>query len=206
VIRVVIADDHPLVRSGLTGLLTGEDDVEIVATAGNGDEVVAAAAEHHPDVVLMDLSMPGTGGIEATRRIAASSSNAKVVVLTAFSDRERILAALEAGAIGYLLKDAEPEEVVRAVRTAARGDAPLDPRAARELLIRDRSATAGAERLSAREREVLMCVREGLANKRIAQRLEISERTVKAHLTRIYEALGVSDRTAAALWARDHGF
>jgi DNA-binding NarL/FixJ family response regulator len=153
----------------------------------------------------MDLSMPQMDGIEATRAVLAARPETHVVVLTSFSDRERIIAALDAGAIGYLLKDAEPDELVRAVHAAARGDAPLAPRAARELLVSGRPPAGPLEGLSPREREVLACVREGLPNKRIAMRLEISEKTVKTHLTRVFETIGVSDRVAAALWARDHG-
>jgi DNA-binding NarL/FixJ family response regulator len=201
VTRVLIVDDHPLVRAGLAGLL--QTDFEVVGAAADGADALRLVADHAPDVVLMDLSMPGMDGIEATRAVRGAHPEVNVVVLTSFSDRERILAALDAGAIGYLLKDAEPDELVRAVRAAAVGDAPLAPRAARELLGAGLpSAGAG---LSPREREVLECVREGLPNKRIARRLEISEKTVKAHLTRVYETIGVSDRTAAALWARDHG-
>ncbi len=203
-IRVLLVDDHPLVRAGLVGLLQTEPDVEVVAAATDGAEAVALVVEHQPDVVLMDLSMPRVDGIEATRAVLSARPQTHVVVLTSFSDRARILAALDAGAMGYLLKDAEPDELVRAVRAAAAGDAPLDPRAARELLGGRRTGSP-LSALSPREREVLGCVREGLPNKRIAQRLEISEKTVKAHLTRVYEAIGVADRVAAAMWARDHG-
>ena len=204
-IRVLIAEDHGVVRAGLEGLLAHAPDIEPAGVAANGEEAVAMATELNPDVVLMDLSMPVMDGIEATRAVLAERPETHVVILTSFSDRERIIAALDAGAIGYLLKDAEPDELVRAVRAAARGDAPLAPRAARELLAASRPAEGPLDRLSPREREVLACVREGLPNKRIAMRLEISEKTVKGHLTSIFETIGVSDRTAAALWARDHG-
>ncbi|MEA2125188.1 MAG: hypothetical protein QOI80_1970 [Solirubrobacteraceae bacterium] len=203
--RVLLVDDHPLVRAGLAGLLATADGVEVVATTGEGERAAQLVAEHEPDVVLMDLSMPGMDGIEATRAVLAERPETHVVVLTSFSDRERIISALDAGAIGYLLKDAEPDELVRAVRAAARGEAPLDPRAARELLAAGRPAEGPLQKLSPREREVLACVREGLPNKRIALRLEISEKTVKAHLTSVFDTIGVSDRTAAAMWARDHG-
>ena len=204
-IRVLIVDDHPLVRAGLTSLLGTADDVEVVGDAGDGEEALRQVIDVRPDVVLMDLSMPGTDGIEATRTITAAHRAVHVVVLTSFADRERILAALDAGAVGYLLKDAEPDELVRAVRAAAEGDAPLDPRAARELLGATRQRGQAGAGLSPRERQVLACVRDGLPNKRIARQLGITEKTVKAHLTRVYESIGVSDRTAAALWARDHG-
>ena len=161
------------------------------------------AGELKPDVVLIDLSMPRLDGIEATRRIVAATPQAHVVVLTAFSDRERILGAIDAGALGYMLKDAAPEELLGAMRTAARGEAPLDPKAASELLAA-RAGRREAE-LTGREREVLALVAEGLPNKLIGRRLEISEKTVKAHLTRVFERIGVTDRTQAALWAQRHG-
>jgi DNA-binding NarL/FixJ family response regulator len=202
--RVVIADDHAVVRAGLSQLLATFPEVELVAVAADGQEAVALAAEHRPDVVLMDLEMPTLDGIEATRRIRAAQPEVAVVVLTSFSDRDRILRALDAGAAGYLLKDAEPSELARAIDAAARGEAPLDPKAARALLSA-RRAPGATETLSAREREVLAMVGEGLPNKLIAQRLAISEKTVKAHLTNVYRQIGVTDRTQAALWAQRHG-
>jgi DNA-binding NarL/FixJ family response regulator len=202
--RVLIADDHAVVRAGLSQLLATFPEVELVAVAADGEEAVALAAEHRPDVVLMDLEMPVLDGIEATRRIRAAQPEVAVVVLTSFSDRDRILRALDAGAAGYLLKDAEPSELARAIDAAARGEAPLDPKAARALLSARRAPDA-TETLSAREREVLAMVGEGLPNKLIAQRLAISEKTVKAHLTNVYRQIGVSDRTQAALWAQRHG-
>lgn len=203
-IRVVIVDDHPLVRAGLESLLATAPDIEVAGVADDGAQAEPLVADKSPDVVLMDLSMPGMDGTEATRAVRAAHPDVPVVILTTFSDRERILAALDAGAIGYVLKDAEPDELVRAVRAAAGGDAPLSPRAARELLGATRRAE-GLDQLSNREREVLALVREGLANKVIAMRLGIAEKTVKAHLTSVYESIGVSDRTGAALWARDRG-
>ena len=200
--RVVLVDDHQILRVSLARLLDAEDDIEVVGTAGDGAEAIGLVAAECPDVVLMDLSMPGMDGVDATRRIMRETPT-KVVVLTSFSDRGRILEALDAGAIGYLLKDVEPDELLRGVRAAARGDWPLDPRAAR-LLLGEGGRPAGP-RLSEREREVLGLVVDGLPNKLIARRLNISERTVKAHLTRIFEQLGVTDRTQAALWAERHG-
>lgn len=200
-IRVLLVDDHQILRVSLGRLLDAEHDIEVIGTAGDGASAVTLVAETSPDVVLMDLSMPGMDGVEATRRSLQAEPATKVVVLTSFSDRERIRDALNAGAIGYLLKDAEPDEVLRGVRAAARGDWPLDPRAAR-LLLGGRDGRPAEPRLTEREQEVLSLVAEGLANKAIARRLAISERTVKAHLTRIYEQLGVSDRTQAALWAQ----
>jgi DNA-binding NarL/FixJ family response regulator len=159
-----------------------------------------------PDVVLMDLSMPGMSGVEATRRLLATRPDTAVVVLTSFADPDLVLDAVDAGAVGYLLKDAEPDNVVGAVRAAARGESPLDPRAARVVLTsRSRPAPAPASVLSGREKEVLVLVAEGLANKQIARTLGIAERTVKAHLTSIFNQIGVTDRTSAALWAHRRG-
>src|SRR4051812_37426164 len=203
-IRVLIAEDHALVRAGLTELLSNRDDVEVAGEAANGEEAVAQAVELKPDVVLMDLSMPELDGIEATRRIGESVPGANVVVLTSFSDRERILEAFDAGAVGYLLKDLEPDELHRGIQAAARGESPLAPKAA-NAVISARAEARPAVDLSAREREVLSLVAEGLPNKLIARRLEISEKTVKAHLTRVFTAIGVTDRTQAALWAQRNG-
>lgn len=203
-IRVVIADDHAVVRAGLAQLLATFADVELVGTASNGEEAVSLSAERTADVVLMDLEMPVVDGIEATRQIRAAQPEVAVVVLTSFSDRERILSALDAGAAGYLLKDAEPDAIERAIQAAARGEAPLDPKAARALLSA-RRAPDPPNALSDREREVLAMVAEGLPNKLIAQHLGISEKTVKAHLTSVYRQIGVTDRTQAALWAQRHG-
>jgi len=203
-IRVVIAEDHPVVRTGLARLLAGAGDVEVVATAPDGEQAVALAAEHEPDIVLMDLVMPGVDGREATARIAAAHPSVRVVVLTSFSDREQVLGALDAGAVGYLLKDAEPDELIRAVRAAATGGSPLAPEAGHALVDARRQARP-ADDLTAREREVLVLLGQGLANKVIARRLSISEKTVKAHVSRIFRALNVTDRTQAALWAQRRG-
>jgi len=206
-IRVVLADDHAMVRHGLQQLLSADVDIEVVATARDGAEAVEVVARTRPDVVLMDLQMPGVDGVEATRQIVAGGAASQVVVLTSFSDRERIIAALDAGAVGYLLKDAEPEDLLDGIRAAARGESPLHPRAARELLAA-RSTTpepVPAVDLTPRETEVLTLVRQGLANKQIARRLGISERTVKAHLTSTFQRIGVVDRTQAALWAERNG-
>ena len=202
-IRVLLAEDHKLVRDGLERLLATAPGIEVVGGAADGSEAIELAAKVHPDVVLMDLSMPNTDGVEATRAIVAADGDAQVVVLTSISDRERILAALDAGAIGYLLKDAEPEEVIAGIRAAARGESPLAPKAARAVL--GARAERGRAELSGREREVLECVAQGLPNKLIALRLGISEKTVKAHLTHVFQQIGVTDRTQAALWAREHG-
>ncbi|MEA2246527.1 MAG: hypothetical protein QOH46_1056 [Solirubrobacteraceae bacterium] len=203
-IRVLIADDHGVIRDGLGRLISALPDMELVGTAGDGAEAVDRARELEPDVILMDLDMPKVDGIEATRRVLADRPGTAVLVLTSFSDRPRILGALEAGACGYLLKDVASDEVADGIRAAARGESPLDPRAARTIL------TARAEpdplaQLSHREREVLGLLLDGLPNKLIARRLEISEKTVKSHLTRIFREIGVSDRTQAALWAERQG-
>ena len=212
-IRIVIADDHGLVRAGLSQLVGAPDDMEIVAVVGGGHAAIDAIEHMRPDVVLMDLSMPDLDGVRATREALSRVPDTNIVILTSFSDRERILEAIDAGAIGYLLKDAEPDELVRGIRAAARGESPLAPRAAAELFFgqRDRRpaaqprAASAADELTARERDVLALVAEGRPNKIIARELDIAEQTVKNHLSRIFQALGVTDRTQAALWAYEHG-
>ncbi|MFY0407778.1 response regulator [Solicola sp. PLA-1-18] len=199
---VLLADDHQLVRAGLAALVDAAPDLEVVAQAANGQEAVDLAATTGPDVVLMDLSMPVMDGVEATRRMTAAQPGVRVVVLTSFSDQARVSAALESGAVGYLLKDCEPHELIAAVRNAAAGHAPIDPRVASALLPRRRPAPG--EAMSGREREVLLLIAQGLANKQIARRLGITERTVKAHAGNVFRHIGVADRTSAALWARDH--
>ncbi len=203
-IRIVVADDHRVVRAGLEQLLGTFEDIQLVGSAADGVEAVERCEALRPDVALIDLVMPNVDGIEATRRIRAASPQTSIVVFTSFSDRERILRALDAGAIGYLLKDAEPEELHRALQAAARGEAPLAPRAAAEVLAA-RGTTPPGDNLSDREREVLILVASGLANKQIGRRLGISEKTVKGHLTRVFQAIGVTDRTQAALWASRNG-
>jgi DNA-binding NarL/FixJ family response regulator len=202
-VRVLVTDDHAMVRRGLIELLSAAEGIEVVGEAANGREAVARAAELTPDVVLMDLQMPEMDGVTATRAIAAESGP-QVLVLTSFSDAERIVDALDAGAVGYMLKDAEPDDLIEAVRSVAQGDSPLHPRVARQLLTARSARRPVDQELTAREREVLWLVRDGLANKQIARRLGISERTVKAHLTSVFATIGVADRTAAALWAERH--
>jgi DNA-binding NarL/FixJ family response regulator len=201
-VGVLLVDDHPMVRAGLTGLIDATDDLRVVGEASDGEAAVASVRELAPRVVLMDISMPGVDGIAATRRLFEEGYAGAVVVLTSFSDRERVVEALAAGAVGYLLKDSEPADVLAAIRAAAEGHAPLDPRVAGALLP-TRWDAPGAD-LSAREREVLLLVADGLANKQIATRLGIAERTVKVHLGNVFRRIGVADRTSAALWARDH--
>ena len=207
-IRVVLADDHAVVRRGLAGLLESTDDIEVVGVAKDGQEAVDLVRAHRPDVAVMDLQMPVLDGVAATRAIVEARTGTEVLVLTSFSDHARIDAAIEAGAVGYLLKDAEPEALLDGIRAVARGESPLDPRAARRLL--SRASRAGEQSapdvsgLSPREVQVLRLVVEGLLNKQIASRLGITERTVKAHLTSAYQRIGVADRTQAALWAQRH--
>jgi len=201
VIRVLVVDDHAMVRTGLTAMLAADGDIEVVAQAADGHAAVAEALASKPDVVLMDLSMPVVDGVDATRSVMAALPSTRVVVLTTFADQDRVRRALEAGAVGYQLKDAEPDTLRDAVRAAARGHVPLDPRVAGALLPR---VADPADALSPREREVLALVTEGLANKQIAQALNIAERTVKAHLGNVYRHIGVVDRTSAAMWARDN--
>jgi DNA-binding NarL/FixJ family response regulator len=203
VIRVLVADDHALIRSALATLLDGHDDMLVVAEAENGEQAVEQAKSSRPDVVLMDLSMPVVDGVEATRRIIADDPTVQVLVLSSFSDRNRVHDALAAGAIGYLLKDSEPGTVVAGVRAAARRESPLDPRIARTLLTKQVLPNPTGV-LSKREQEVLALVAEGLTNKRIGRILGITERTVKVHLGNAFRRIGVGDRTSAALWAKQH--
>lgn len=202
-IRVVLVDDHAVIRAGLAQLIATAEDIEVVGQAGDGAEAVEQARALTPDVVLMDLQMPGVDGVSATREIVSAGLGADVLVLTSYSDNERILDALDAGAVGYLLKDADPDDVLSGVRAVARGESPIHPKAARALL--GARSAGGRPQLTAREVEVLQLVRDGLANKQIARQLEISERTVKAHLTSAFSRIGVSDRTQAALWAQRNG-
>jgi DNA-binding NarL/FixJ family response regulator len=201
-IGVLVVDDHQMVRTGIATLLDSTDDIVVIGQAGDGAEAAEVAAATMPSVVLMDLSMPGVDGVESTRRILEARPGTAVVVLTSFSDRERVSEALAAGAVGYLLKDCDPADLLSAVRSAAAGHVPLDPRVARVLLPTGQPRPEDA--MSPREVEVLRLVAQGLANKQVGRRLGISERTVKAHLGRVFRVLGVADRTSAALWARDH--
>ena len=203
-IRVLVVDDHPVLRGGLEQLVSGAADMEVVGTAADGRAALERVRETAPDVVLMDLQMPGVDGVTATRTILAETPGTQVLVLTSFSDGERIVAALDAGAVGYLLKDADPDDVLDGIRAVSRGESPIHPRAARELLG-VRQAAPTAVDLTPRELEVLALVRAGFANKQIARRLGISERTVKAHLTSVFSSIGVTDRTQAAVWAERRG-
>jgi DNA-binding NarL/FixJ family response regulator len=201
-IRVLVADDHRLVRAGLISLIEADADIQVVGEAEDGRQAVAVAAATTPDVVLMDLSMPVMDGIAATRLLLAELPATRVVALTSFSDRQRVTEILAAGAIGYLLKDSRPDELLAAVRAAADGHAPLDPRVAAALLPAREPPLAA--QLSDREKQVLRLVAAGLANKQIALRLGIAESTVKVHTGNIFRRIGVADRTSAALWAKEH--
>jgi DNA-binding NarL/FixJ family response regulator len=201
VIEVLIADDHALLREGLRTLVDAAPDMRVIGVAGDGQAALELAASTTPHVVVMDLSMPTMDGVTATRRITEAHPEVQVLVLTSFSDGERVMDALDAGATGYVLKDSQPAELLAAIRAVADGRSPLDPRVARTLLTARRTPTTSVE-LTEREREVLALVGLGLPNKQIARRLGIREGTVKAHLTSVYQRIGVGDRTSAALWAR----
>jgi NarL family two-component system response regulator LiaR len=209
-IRVLIADDHAVVRQGLRTFLELQDDIEVMGDACDGEEAVAAALDGRPDVVIMDLVMPGLDGIEATRRILRERPATRVIALTSFLDDEKVLPAVRAGAAGYLLKDVEPEQLVRAIRTVHGGEALLHPAATatvmRELADHAEPADEADLGLTGREREVLTLVARGLPNKLIARELGIAEKTVKTHVSSILAKLGVTDRTQAALLAVRRGW
>lgn len=202
-VRVVVADDHPVVRSGLVALLGLEADLEVVGEADDGAQAVTLARELRPDLVLMDLRMPGTDGAEATARIVTELPDVRVLVLTTYETDTDILRAVEAGATGYLLKDTPRAQLVAGVRAAARGESALSPSVARRLVQQVRGD--GGERLTPREREVLAGVARGLSNAAIGRELFIAEATVKTHLLRAFAKLGVDDRTRAVTVAIERG-
>ena len=204
-IDVLVVDDHALMRAGLSGLIETAADMRVVGLAADGAEALDLVRTTTPQVVLMDLSMPGMDGVTATREISREFPETAVLVLTSFSDRQRVTDALDAGAVGYVLKDSEPASLLEAIRAVARGLSPLDPRVARMVLDGRRGATAAApSELTDREQEVLALVGRGHANKQIARVLGIRESTVKAHLTSVFQRIGVRDRTSAALWAQEN--
>jgi len=205
-IRVLLVDDHQVVREGLRAFLQLQPDIEVVGEAAGGQAAAAAAARGRPDVVLMDLVMPEGDGVAAIRALAEAAPGARVVVLSSFADDERIFAAMQAGAAGYLLKDVDPDALAEAIREASHGRPVLHPDVAARLMRRvaDPAGPAG-EALTPREREVLRLVVEGYANKQIARRLLITEKTVKTHVSSILQKLGVADRTAAAVLAIRQG-
>jgi DNA-binding NarL/FixJ family response regulator len=213
-IRVLLADDQPLVRAGLRALLEGQVDMEVVGEAGDGEEAVAIARDTHPDVLIADISMPGVTGVEATRRIVADErlSGLKVIILTTYETEENIFDALRAGASGFLLKDFDPVDLLRAIRIVAAGDALLSPSVTRRLIadFASRPETARTtprelQWLTAREREVMSLVAAGLSNEEIADRLVISPATAKTHVSRTMRKLGAHDRAQLVVLAYETG-
>jgi len=208
-ITVLIVDDHAVVRQGVRAFLETQPDITVVGEAASGEEAVRLVAEQVPDVVLMDLVMPGLDGVEATRRVRRVSPRTQVIVLTSYHDDEHIFPAIRAGASSYLLKDVGPKELADAVRKAARGEAVLHPRVAARVVRELRGARHDVPNpfteLSDREMEVLRLIAEGLSNAEIAQRLVISEKTVKSHVSNILSKLHLADRTQAAIFAWREG-
>jgi len=202
-IRVVVADDHPIVRSGIVGLLGSADDIEVVGEASDGAEAVALATQLSPDVVLMDLRMPGLGGAEATAQLVAARPDVRVLILTTYESDENILTAIEAGASGYLLKAAPQDEILAGLRSVARGEVALAPSIAALLVTRMREPAKVS--LTERETQVLALVAEGNSNRAIAAALFLSEATVKTHLIHVFEKLDVKDRTRAVTKAMELG-
>jgi len=207
-IRVLVVDDHAVVRQGLRTFLELQDDIEVVGEAADGEQALAAVATLEPDVVLMDLVMPQLGGVGAIERLRETAPATRVIVLTSFLDEDKVLPAVRAGAAGYLLKDVQPSELVRAIQMADRGEALLHPAVAARVLRELAGDTTRAERhalLTARELEVLSLIARGRANKAIAFELGVAEKTVKTHVGHILGKLGLSDRTQAALYAVREG-
>jgi two-component system, NarL family, response regulator LiaR len=200
-IRILIVDDHSVVREGLRQFLALQDGFEVVGEAADGLEAVVAARALGPEIVLMDLTMPRRDGVEAMRELRTSVPEARVIILTSFLEDDRLLPALQAGAAGYLLKNVDPEELARAIRAAARGEALIDPAVAARLVETLSDREAKRPELTAREQEVLRLIARGHPNKRIALELGIAEKTVKAHVSHILDKLAVNDRTQAALYA-----
>jgi len=203
VIRVLIADDHAVVRQGLRTFLDLQADIDVVGEAADGEEAVTAAQEHAPDVILLDLAMPVLDGIGALRRLRETTPAARVIVLTSFGEDERLFTALRAGATGYLLKDVEPAELVRAIRTAHAGQSSLSPAVAARVIeeLASGGRRGAVDSLTPRELEVLCLIARGRSNKRIALELGVAEKTVKTHVSHVLAKLGLSDRTQAALYA-----
>ncbi len=200
---MLIVDDHPVVRAGIRGMLAGEEDIDVVGEATNGQEAVDLAGDLDPHVVLMDLNMPGVDGIAAAKALRTSLPETHVLVLTTYDTDADISSAIDAGAVGYVLKDAPREELLHAIRQAAKGESVLSPSVAAKVMGRLRSG--GQESLSPRELEVLEQVARGATNQEIAWHLHVSQATVKTHLIHIFDKLGVSDRTAAATRALEQG-
>jgi DNA-binding NarL/FixJ family response regulator len=212
-IRVLLVDDHAMVRRGMRDFLELHDDLEIIGEAADGEAAIETAAALRPDVVVMDLLMPGVDGIEATTRIKAANPETEIVAITSFVEEARVIAALEAGASGFLLKDAEADELAAAIRAAADGEVHLDPAVAGIVARRMRNGVAGGAAtgpeslasLTTRERDVLAAVARGLSNRAIADQLGITERTARTHVSNILAKLGLASRTQAALLAVQHG-
>jgi NarL family two-component system response regulator LiaR len=208
VIRVLIADDHAVVREGLRALIATEPGLALAGEAADGEEAVRQARALSPDVILLDLVMPRLGGLGAIQEITRENPGARVLVLTSFAERDDVLPAIRAGALGYLLKDASPQELIQAIRTVARGEASLDPSVAGEVVRELRAPPAqpqGAEPLTEREIDVLRLVAQGLSNQDIAARLVVAERTVRTHVSHILYKLRLANRTQAALYATRSG-
>jgi NarL family two-component system response regulator LiaR len=204
VIRVLLVDDHAVVRSGLGAFLIAFQDLDLVAEADSGEEAVALCNRFHPDVVLMDLKMPGIGGAEATRRIREHWPDIQVVALTSFKDKELVEGAMEAGAIGYLLKNVSADELAEAIRSAKSGEPTLAPEAAQALIQSTRKTPEIGFDLTEREREVLALMKEGMSNPEIAEELVVSRSTVKFHVSNILSKLGADSRTKAVAVALEH--
>ena len=206
-IRVLIADDHAVVREGLRSFLGVQDDIEVVAEASDGEEAVRKVQASTPDVVVMDLVMPRLDGVEAIAQIRATNPDVKIIVLTSFADDDKMLAAVRAGATGYLLKDAKPQELGDAIRVANRGEALVHPAVAARLMreVAAKDTAAPSHSLTARELEVLRLLARGLPNKQIARELEIAEKTVKTHVSNILQKLELHDRTQAVVYALREG-
>jgi DNA-binding NarL/FixJ family response regulator len=207
VIRVLIADDHAVVRQGLRTYLELQDDVEVAGEAADGEAAVTAVGRLAPDVVLLDLEMPGRDGVAALPRLLESAPGVRVIVLTSFGEDDRLFAALRAGACGFLLKDTEPAELVRAIRAAAAGQSPLSPAVAGRVIeqLARAARPSAVETLTPREREVLRLIARGRSNKRIALELGVAEKTVKTHVGHVLAKLDLSDRTQAAVFAVREG-
>ena len=215
-IGVLLVDDHPLVRQGLRMFIDMQDDMQVLGEGANGLEALELAARLQPDVILLDLLMPHMDGVEATQKIMAHNPRARVLILTSFGEDDKVFPAIRAGAQGYLLKDIQPRELVQAVRETFQGKAQLHPDVARRLMaavsgeapvkpVQPASLPAELQGLTEREREVLDCIARGLTNRQIAEKMFISEKTVKTHVSNLLDKLGLEDRTRAAIWALKHG-